>query len=119
METNTNYALTAIEQGLRTCQGFIRSLELEAVQLTSWVQDSTTKLYHYYELEPELVAQAPLCEGPVLLTGTVRRKGGPLPDGLKPRYTNNNLSAIGRQAGICKACSLRLQEQERSAKRKN
>ena len=107
METNHNTQLAAIEKGLLACQEFIAALD--GLRRASWVQDSTTKLYHYYEVEPEMAAQPALCEGPVLLTGVVRRKAGPLPEGLKTRYANSNRSAIGRHAGICKACSLRLE----------
>ena len=60
METNHNSQLEAIEKGLLASQEFVTALD--ELRRASWVQDSTTKLYHYYEVEPEMAAQPALCE---------------------------------------------------------
>lgn len=72
-----------------------------------WIADTRTMLFHYYREEPGQAAHKPLCDGPVLLTETVRRRAAALPAGLHARYANQNISEAGKHAGICKSCANR------------
>lgn len=73
---------------------------------TGWIQDGTTLLYHYYEEEPGMAAHPSLCAKTLLVTATVRRKAGELPEGLKPRYVASNKNQSKRD-GLCMACANR------------
>ena len=71
-----------------------------------WIQDATTLLWHFYQEQPGLAAHPPLCEGPVMLTQSVRLRAGVRPEGLATTYgkTKNRHNTA---AAICQACANR------------
>ncbi len=80
----------------------------QQLQLTAgWIQDGTTLLYHYYQEEPGMAAHPSLCAKELLVTATVRRLSGELPQGLTKRYANFNRMDRAKVPGICTACANR------------